>query len=63
MGLSVGLHRIERAVEPLDTTLTIREGQTVALQEGLLASNLTKGIYFVKTVGNTSQCSKKIMVE
>ena len=31
MGLGVGLHRIERAVETLDAALTIRESQTVAL--------------------------------
>ena len=31
MGLGVGLHRIERAVETLDAALSIRESQTIAL--------------------------------
>ena len=52
---------------PVNATVYTMGGSIVArrssIQEGLLASNLTKGIYFVKTVGNTSQCSKKIMVE
>lgn len=52
---------------PVNATVYTMGGSIVAsrpsIQEGLLASNLTKGIYFVKTVGNNSQCSKKIMVE
>lgn len=52
---------------PVNATVYTMGGSIVAsqpsIQEGLLASNLTKGIYFVKTVGNTFQCSKKIMVE
>lgn len=55
------------AQKPVNATVYTASGNVVAnqtaIQEGILASNLTKGIYLVKAVGTDAQCSKKILVE